>query len=313
MPLVSVVVPTYNRLPILKETIESVLAQDFSDLELIVVDDGSTDNTREFIEAIKDTRVHYFYKENGGVASARNFGFSKSSGKYIFNLDSDDYWTLGFLEIMVPIMEANPEYGAFYAKRTLLFPDGTTKESFETEHPKSGWITRELFLEKSKCPVHTSGTGFRKKELEGVPYDENLWNSADFDYWLRLSTKIRFLYVPDAAFIYRTDHNVNPRTSFSRENGNRIRILERFFFKLEGKQIIPKKQAFKKISHAYYSVGKTHFKRKHRAIAIFMFKHMIRYYPFDLRSYIYTAKALLLKKNEDNMRDWTMPPALLEI
>jgi glycosyltransferase involved in cell wall biosynthesis len=310
VPKATIVIPTYNRAVLLKEAVNSVLNQSFSDFEITVVDDGSIDDTREVIGEIQDSRIKYFYKENGGVASARNFGFQKSRGIIICNLDSDDYWPNNFLEIMIFAMEKNPSYGAAYAKRTILYPDGTMKEYTDIDYPKSGWITKELFLRKSKVPVHTSGTCFRRDVLEGIMYDERLQNSADFDYWLRLSTKSQFLFVPDASFIYRAGHSVNPRTSFSRENGNRIRILERFYFQLEGKDMISRKQAFRKISHSYYSVGKTHFRMKHRAAAISMFKHAIRYWPCDLRLYSYCLRAFFMRKNKDNAPDWRLPDPL---
>ncbi len=311
--MVSVIIPTYNRLPILMDAVNSVLSQTFTDLELLVVDDGSTDGTRQAVEAIEDPRVQYFYKENGGVASARNLGLVHASGKYLFNLDSDDYWLPEFLGIMVPVMEAQPQYSAFYGRRIVLSPDGTLKEDVLSNPPRSGRITRELFLHKSLAPVHTSGTGFRTKDIEGVPYDEHLRNSADFDYWLRLSVKIQFLFVPQAAFVYRAQHNVNPRTSFSRENGNRIRILERFYFHLEGRRFVSPMQAYRKISHSYCSVGRTHLDRKNRDIALFMMKHAIRYWPLDFRLYYYWIKAFLLNKKEDAAGDWEMPPPLSKI
>jgi glycosyltransferase involved in cell wall biosynthesis len=313
MPMVSVIIPTYNRLPILLDAVNSVLSQQFTDLELIIVDDGSTDGTRQVIQAIQDPRIRYLYKENGGVASARNLGLDSASGKYLFNLDSDDYWLPEFLVIMVPVMEAHLEYSAFYGKRIVLFPDGTLKEDVLVQSPRCGKITRELFLHKSLAPVHTSGTGFRRSDLEGVRYDERLRNSADFDYWLRLSVKIQFLFVPQAAFVYRAQHTVNPRTSFSRENGNRIRILERFFFELDGRRFISPMQAYRKISHSYCSVGKTHLDRKNRAIALFMMKHAIGYWPLDFRLYYYWIKALLVSKKEDALQEWEMPPPLSKI
>lgn len=310
MPKVSVIIPTYNRLPLVKEAVDSALAQSFADFEIVVVDDGSTDGTLEVIEAIKDLRIRCFYKENGGVASARNFGFMRSKGRYICNLDSDDLWPRDFLEIMVSQLEKNPEYGAAYSRRTILLPDGTTGEDSGPGRPKSGWITKDLFLKKSAAPIHTSGSCFCKEALQGAHYDESLKNAADYDYWLRLSTKLQFLFVPQASFLYRVKHAVSPRASFSRENGNRIRILERFYFQLEGKQVVPQKRAYHKISHTYCSVGKTHLKAKHRAAAVAMFRDAIRYWPYDLRLYMYLLKAYLLSKKADDAPHWQLPPPL---
>ena len=110
MPKVSVIIPTHNRLPMLKEAVDSVLAQDFEDFELIVVDDGSTDGTAG--EVIKyGGRVKLLqHKENRGVSTARNSGIFHAKGKYIGFLDSDDLWVKGKLRIQVNFLDENPHY-----------------------------------------------------------------------------------------------------------------------------------------------------------------------------------------------------------
>ncbi len=102
-PTVSVIIPTYNNVSLIGRTIDSVLAQTFADYELLIIDDGSTDSTASLIESIAKTHsnVRYFYKPNGGVSSARNFGLEQAHGQYISFLDSDDLWDARFLEKMV--------------------------------------------------------------------------------------------------------------------------------------------------------------------------------------------------------------------
>jgi glycosyltransferase involved in cell wall biosynthesis len=102
-PTVSVIIPTYNNVSLIGRTIHSVLAQTFTDYELLIIDDGSTDSTASLIESIAKTHpnVRYFYKPNGGVSSARNFGLEQARGLYISFLDSDDLWDARFLEKMV--------------------------------------------------------------------------------------------------------------------------------------------------------------------------------------------------------------------
>ena len=78
---ISVIIPTYNRSSLVKEAVDSVLAQTFNDLEVLIADDGSTDDTRSVIEAIQDNRIKYYYKDNGGCASARNLGITKCTGE----------------------------------------------------------------------------------------------------------------------------------------------------------------------------------------------------------------------------------------
>ena len=97
-PFFSVVIPTYNRAHLIKKTIESVRQQTFSNWELIVVDDGSTDNTKEVVLSIDDERIHYVYQNNAERGVARNNGFHHSKGRYICFLDSDDYYEKDHLE-----------------------------------------------------------------------------------------------------------------------------------------------------------------------------------------------------------------------
>ena len=112
---VSVIIPTYNREATLKRAVESVLNQTYTDFELIIVDDGSTDNTRQLVENIHDDRITYYYvKINSGAAAARNYGIERAEGEYIAFQDSDDYWHSDKLEKQMKVMESNPDIGFVY-------------------------------------------------------------------------------------------------------------------------------------------------------------------------------------------------------
>jgi glycosyltransferase involved in cell wall biosynthesis len=110
-PLVSVIIPTYNYAGYIADALESILAQTVRDFEVLVVDDGSTDNTREVVGRFTDARVRLLRKENGGTASARNAGRKVARGAYIAWLDADDLWRPVFLERMLTVLEAEPEVG----------------------------------------------------------------------------------------------------------------------------------------------------------------------------------------------------------
>ncbi|MCK5508758.1 MAG: glycosyltransferase family 2 protein, partial [Desulfobacterales bacterium] len=107
-PLVSVIIPTYNRGWILKETLNSVLAQDFTNFELIVVDDGSTDNTQDILNSYKENII-VLQQNNKGVSAARNMGITSASGRFIAFLDSDDLWLPKKLSIQVDFFNANTD------------------------------------------------------------------------------------------------------------------------------------------------------------------------------------------------------------
>lgn len=132
--LFSVILPTYNRASLISDAINCVLNQNHTDLEIIIVDDGSTDNTREIISSYSDNRIKYIYKENGGVSSARNIGIKCSSGKYISFIDSDDLWKVNKLKDDQSLLSINPEANVIFTDLEKHYKN-TIIKSFH-EHTK---------------------------------------------------------------------------------------------------------------------------------------------------------------------------------
>ncbi len=135
MPKVSVVIPTYNRGHTVCEAIESVLAQTFGDFEVIVVDDGSADDSAEKIAAIRDSRVRYIRQSNAGVSAARNRGVAEARGEIISFLDSDDLWKPEKLTHEVRFLEEHPEVPAVFGDIEVRFRDGVAIESLARQSP----------------------------------------------------------------------------------------------------------------------------------------------------------------------------------
>ncbi|MDA1021540.1 MAG: glycosyltransferase [Cyanobacteria bacterium] len=204
MPRVSVVVPSYNRGDYISETIESILAQTFADFELIVIDDGSTDDTESIVKAFadKDSRVKYFKQANSERAVARSYGMSLSEGEFVCLVDSDDTWYLHKLEKQVVVMDADPELACCYAAvdrmdmaSNLVAPAKRQLEGY------SGNIYEEL-LKRNFIPSVTPI--IRKKYIEMVgkqntefiPYE-------DWDFWLRLARIGKFEHIKEPLGSYR--------------------------------------------------------------------------------------------------------------
>ena len=164
MVKVSVIIPTYNTAKWLEQSIDSVLCQTFTDYELILVDDGSTDDTSSIVKNFDDKRIRYFYKANGGLAGARNMGLGKAKGEYIAFLDSDDLWPESYLEVMVSVLDEASDYGLAYTAMTVTYPDGTVTKHFRAESCLSGRVTLALF---NKQFIWTQATVFRKSFLDG--------------------------------------------------------------------------------------------------------------------------------------------------
>ena len=187
MPRVSVIIPTYNRSNLAKGAVENVLQQSYTDFEILVVDDGSTDDTASVFKQISDDRVRYYHKPNGGQSSARNLGIVKSNGEYIAFLDEDDLWPDDYLRTVINQLDVKKDYGATYTRVIELHPDGSKKELSTSKRYRSGWITKYYF-DFSPC-LMPSATCFRKSVWKNVFWDEALKQSPDYDVFLRISTK----------------------------------------------------------------------------------------------------------------------------
>jgi glycosyltransferase involved in cell wall biosynthesis len=185
MPKVSVITPTYNRADMLGQAIQSVLDQDFTDWELIIVDDGSRDNTREVVAGFADPRIRYIYQENKGLPAARNTGIRNAQGQYIAFLDSDDLFLSHKLAEEVAILDGRPDLGLvacghFEVDRNLrVLREMRPWQS----HPQLNLTTWLL-----TCPLVVSTVLVRREWLERVGlFDEQMRYVEDWDLWLRLS------------------------------------------------------------------------------------------------------------------------------
>jgi len=210
-PTVSVIIPTYNCESYITETIHSVLDQSFKDVEIIVVDDGSTDRTREIVVS-RGSRVRLVTQVNSGVCAARNYGIREAQGQYICLMDHDDYWSPDKLALQLEQMHRHPEVGLVYSSFIWWHPgeDGVfpNHSSFDqTSLPDgideqfSGWIYHQLLLD---CWVLTSAALIRAEVFEKCGmYDESLPYSEDWDLWLRFSREFPFIKLKKALTLYR--------------------------------------------------------------------------------------------------------------
>ena len=185
---VSVIIPTYNREATLKRAVESVLNQTYTDFELIIVDDGSTDNTRQLVENIHDDRITYYYvKINSGAAAARNYGIERAEGEYIAFQDSDDYWHSDKLEKQMKVMESNTDIGFVYHIIKYNLKDDLCLIIPSSDIPldkKMGNIYEQLLYDNMVgCPAIL----VKKECLETCGYfDTSLKALEDYDLVLRL-------------------------------------------------------------------------------------------------------------------------------
>lgn len=211
-PLVSTVIPAYNAARTIRETIESALRQTLADIEVIVVDDGSSDATRERVEEIRDPRVRLVCQANAGVAAARNTGIAQAGGAWVAFLDSDDIWLEHKLELQLDLMSRVPgchaSQGSAYFVNDQLRPL-KLRRCLPVEDPLLS------FLRFQNLPNAASSWIVRRETLERIGgFDTSLEILEDWEFSLRLARYANPLCIPEPLTLYR----VHP--------GNRSRNLD---------------------------------------------------------------------------------------
>lgn len=202
MPKVSVTIPAYNAMEYLPETLENVLRQTYEDFEVIVVNDGSSDETEQWVSQIEDSRVKLISQKNQGLAGARNTGISHAKGEYIAFLDADDLWEPTKLEKQLRVLEENPEVGLVYTWVAYINETGEpTGRVFKNQAEGYVWgklIEHNIVESGSVAMVRSSCF-----ETCGL-FDRNLGSYIeDWDMWLRLATDYPFKVVKEPLVYYR--------------------------------------------------------------------------------------------------------------
>jgi glycosyltransferase involved in cell wall biosynthesis len=184
-PLVSVIMPAYNAAEHIAETIESVLIQNYRNFELIVVDDGSTDNTRNIVTSFENDKIKYFYKDNGGPSGARNLAIKKAKGQYIMPLDADDMITPDFITRHLEEFEKHPDVDLVYSDVLLIDENSTPIRIMnKPEYQDQRYLIRDLF--RAGHPIVPFRLGIRRTVFEKIGlYDEDLLIGEDYDMMRR--------------------------------------------------------------------------------------------------------------------------------
>jgi len=224
-PLVSVITASYNMGHYVCQAVDSVLNQDYPNIEIIVVDDGSTDDTQSRLaQYADDDRVTVIHQENQGQTVAKNRGLDAAKGQLVGFCDADNLWKPGKLAIQVPHLQANPKIGVVYGDINLIDDEGKSLPPATTIR-YSGKITAKLLVDNF---VTFNTTLVPRKILTDVNgFDENLRMGIDYDLWLRISLDYEFSYLDQPLVDYRIwGGQMSHRTGERMENF--FRLLEKF-------------------------------------------------------------------------------------
>lgn len=201
LPLTSCVIATFNMGRYICGAVRSVLEQTYSNLEVVVVDDGSSDDTASHMQAFTgDKRVRFLRTARRGQPAAKNLGASEAGGDLLAFCDADDFWTANKLSLQVPLLLANGNAGVVYGGYADLFEDGSVVAASQ-EMFRAGRVVDDLFV-TNFVPF---GTALLHKRLfdDLGGFDETLTMGIDWDLWLRAAVTEEFRYVPEVVYLYR--------------------------------------------------------------------------------------------------------------
>jgi glycosyltransferase involved in cell wall biosynthesis len=226
--MISIVIPTYNGGKYICQTIKSALNQTLTDVEILVIDDGSDENLSELLAPYSGS-IQYIYKERSGPAASRNLGIKLSRGTYIAFLDHDDLWHPDKLRIQAGIMDDNPQCALVYCYPTLIDAEGKTIHNEGPSHFPSGNVALDFF--KGNRITTFSSALIRKSvfDITGL-LDESpeVMTCDDYDMWLRISDVSEVIFAPGDLVHYRI-HSGNLVKNYDQNLRAHIFVLEKFF------------------------------------------------------------------------------------
>ena len=286
MSFFSVIIPSYNRSGFISETIDSILKQTFQDWECIVVDDGSTDNTKDVIDRIiqKDSRVRYIYQENNERSAARNNGVKHALGKYICILDSDDQFTENHLQGLFDVIsKRNFKDEIYYTDCTIVKPSERIEVIDPPEEDLIHFLVHHPIIPARIC----ASTEIFKSNL----YDEDIVVVEDLILWLRLAVNYPFYHRNQNTVLYNLhdDNSVDIKnTGFQKRLAGLLKFQKRYpsiWLRISkadrlflignthfgiARHYIHHHQKFKAIKHLVYSISyqKKHVQLKHKLFLI---------------------------------------------
>ena len=258
MPKVSVIIPSYNRAKLIGRAIESVLCQTYTDYEIIVVDDGSIDSTKEALRPYAG-KIKYVYQANQGISGARNRGIAEARGEYLAFLDSDDEWLPEKLAIQVDMLDKNKKLGLVCSRMLIL--DGDGKQRGYKPEERTGKNFKELIEVGGDLPTSTVITRKECFDKVGV-FDTGLPLMEDFEMWVRIASKYDIYMLPEKvlAYYHYHDDQITKDTIFVYEST--IKLDKKFISLFKHLDDFPIKITHKRMAANEYVLSRIYYKRQ---------------------------------------------------
>lgn len=290
MARVSVIIPAYNAEAFISQTIESVLAQTYQQLEIIVVDDGSTDGTCRILQRYGDC-IRFLHQENKGVSEARNAGVAIATGEYIALLDHDDLWLPEKLDKQIKILDADSDVALVYSDCHRIDINGKLLfKKFDILRPHRGRVLAELFLENFiPCPTAV----IRKQVLEKVGFFRpDLCFVEEYDLFLKVAELYPIDFVDAPLAKYRV-HEGGFSRNIERGIREKIVVAEECLKRCPELRHVLRTQARLKLGNLYYTLGHVYFSKTNRKEARRQFAQSLTSYPYQAGAYLFYVLSFL--------------------
>jgi len=291
--MISIITPIFNGQVFLKDTIETVLNQSYSNWELLLIDDGSTDNSKTICEAFckQDKRIKYYYKSNGGQASARNLGINKAKGKWVALLDADDLWHPTKLEKQIDSLEQYPDATLCFTN-TLAFENTISNEIYNFDTKTFGLLEKNFFLDVFVSSYVSNSSLVIKKDvlLQARLYNEKeiIRGSEDWELLLRLLHKNnRIVGVKEKLLFYRI-HDGGIHLQNARMFIGKTKVYAQY----KDDKSIPKLIKLKQYRHTYRELANYLFEENRQSEII---GYLTELWQFDKYSFVTIKQKIMFK------------------
>lgn len=285
LPLVSIIMPAYNAQDYIKQSIQSVVKQTYNNWELLIINDGSTDNTVSIVESFKDTRIVLFSQENSGVSRARNYGISKAKGDYIAFLDSDDLWKNNKLNVQVSYMKKHPDivlsytdYDSFKLQNEIIKNKQLYPFQIENQHDRL-----LVFNYIATLTVMLKKEIFQK--VDG--FDISLFGPEDWDLWIRIAKIGKIAFINQKLALYR-EHESGISKNRKRQLEQEYKVLRRYALQSTNKKLQKYALWFYYLKYINYL-----FSQKNYLKSLFLYMKLFWLMPLKKENYTYLIQKIL--------------------
>ncbi len=300
-PLVSVIVPTYNCAAFIGDAIESILTQSYAPMEIVAVDDGSSDDTLRILQGFGN-QVRAFSQANSGPAAARNHAVRESRGEYLAFLDGDDLWLPGHTGILMDHIERHSETKVIYGDWAVWHPlvDGSyppldppqVVPDPEVDEAGSGWVYSKLLFDSI---IHIIASVIHRSVYDAVlGFDETLRTGSDYDFWLKVSRRYPVVKLASPVAVYRQNLSSVTYTLRAENNGYRMlkRALQTYGRSDEGGHEVSAAAAARRLAELSFMHGYRHYWKGDASIALESFTQALSHRPLHPRAAAYVLASL---------------------